>query len=53
MQSFLSSMSFGFLLSRCVRYVYDYLDLFSIGAACNDNGKKNESFKTKKLPLLN
>lgn len=47
MQNFLSGMSFGFLLCRCVRYVCDYLDLFSKGAACNSNVKKNESFKYK------
>lgn len=52
MQNFLSSMSFGFILYRCVRYVRDYLDLFSIGAVCNDNVKKNESFKYKKTAFI-
>lgn len=52
MQNFLSSMSFGFLLCRCVRYVSDYLDLFSIGAACSNNVKKNKSFKYKKIAFI-
>lgn len=52
MQNFRCSMSFGFLLCRCVRYVCDYLHLFSIGAACNNNVKKNESFKYKKTAFI-